>query len=491
MGLLLWLALQNDLGQEIDREIQRSTSGGFWGVVLVAKGGKTLLAKGYGFADYASTPNSPTTLFELASASKQFTAAAILKLEMDGKLKTDDPITKFFKDVPDDKKAITVHQLVTHTSGLSVDAALPYTSDATRDDLAKEILAAPLESKPGEKFAYCNFAYALLAAIVEIASGQSFEEYSKSKLFEPAGMKDTGFIMDKALDPKRAAGRLTDGGDAAWTSVNWFWGWGYRGMGGAVTTAEDLVMWDRALRGDSVLDKKAREKLHTAAKDNYAYGWMIETTSRGTTKAHHGGGVMGYRTFIIRYLEDDALVVILSNEGGDVFAIERLIGERLFPAPKISAKLAWGSRKLSEYQALELDKASWRARRDGDDVTILLDEGKDEIAAITLPPGPVKKLVADLETALKGRETDGDAAMEAGLYLGRFELSGAELKLADTLDVSVMPRYVGVKENGEEVVDDRPTFVLADRKAGQWPVMAKMNGAAAKKLLDEVRKALK
>lgn len=490
-ALLALTLVQDDLGRKIDEAVQRSTSGGFWGAILVAKGGKPILAKGYGFADYATTPNSPTTLFEIASTSKQFTAAAILKLEMEGKLKTDDTLPKFFKDVPDDKKEITLHQLLTHTSGLSPGVGLPYVSTATRDELAAEVLKAPLDSEPGSTFAYCNFAYALLAAVVEVASGRSFEDYSKEELFKPAGMKDTGFIKDKALDPKRAAARLAEGGDADWTAVNWFWGWGYRGMGGVVSTADDLLAWDRALRGDAVLDKAAKEKLYAPEKDNYACGWMMETTARGTRKAHHGGGVSGFHTFLSRFLEDDATIIVLTNEQGDFYAIESAVSDLLFPAPKIDVKLSWGKRELTKYQALELKKAAWGARREGDGVTLALTEGDDEVATIAMPAGVAKKVAADLEAALKGRKPDGDPAIEAGLYLVTYELDGDTLRLGDGLEVSVLPRYEGVDEEGREIIDDRPTFILVDRKKGQWPVMAKMNAAAAQKLLDGVRQALK
>jgi CubicO group peptidase (beta-lactamase class C family) len=235
-------------GAALDADVQRASGGAFWGVVLVAKGGETLLAKGYGNADYASRPNAPDTLFEIASTSKSFTAAAILKLEMDGKLRVDDPIAKHLKGVPKDKRGITIHHVLTHTSGLSPNVGVPYASTVSRPEFIRFVLSKPLESAPGEKFAYCNSAYALLAAIVEEVTGKSFEEYSRKKLFEPAGLVDTGFIGDEALDGARVTVRRERLRPGA-TARDWFWGWGYRGMGGVVTTAQDLLRWDRALRG--------------------------------------------------------------------------------------------------------------------------------------------------------------------------------------------------------------------------------------------------
>jgi len=209
----------DELAQRLDKAVTRASGGKFWGVVLVARKGKTLFAKGYGFADYKQRPNSPQTMFEIASTSKQFTAAAILKLRMQGKLKLTDKLGKFFKNVPQDKRTITLRHLLRHTSGISGKIGLPYSSRKTKEQLATFVFSKPLVSQPGQKWAYCNVAYALLAAVVEIASGSSFEAYSKTQLFEPAGMTDTGFIGDKTLDAKRMSSRKTKYKRPDWTAA--------------------------------------------------------------------------------------------------------------------------------------------------------------------------------------------------------------------------------------------------------------------------------
>ncbi len=139
--------------------------------------------------------------------------------------------------------------------------------------------------------------------VVDGDLGKKLDDFCWKELIEPAGLVDTGFIRDPKLDAARASTRRSEGADQG-TCVDWHWGWGYRGMGGVVTTVYDMLAWDRALRGDKVLDAKAREKLYRVEKESYAYGWMMETTSRGTTHAYHGGGVAGYGTWLSRHLEE-------------------------------------------------------------------------------------------------------------------------------------------------------------------------------------------
>ncbi len=321
--------VSGEAGRRLD-QIVKDASKDFWGSVLVASKGKVALAKGYGFQDYKSVAMTPLSLFEIASTSKHVTAAAILRLEQDGKLKTTDAISKFFPGLPAAAKDLTVHQFLTHTSGMSGEVGLSYGTPVERAEAVKSWFEKPLASKPGERFEYANAGYALLAAIVEVASGEKFEDYVRAKLFVPAGLTDTGFIKDGRLDAKRATTRKSS--ELPGTAVDWFWGWGYRGMGGVVTTVNDLHKWDRALRGEKVLKKKALEKYFTPEKDGYAYGWLVEKTERGTTKVHHGGAVAGYRIQLARYLEDDVVIAVLTNdvEANDPRRIELKLAELVF-----------------------------------------------------------------------------------------------------------------------------------------------------------------
>ena len=164
------------------------TDAGFRGAVLVSRNGKVLLRKGYGMADRENgTAWAPDAVFSVGSITKQFTAAAILKLEAQGKLRVEDPIPRFLDEVPADKRAITIHHLLTHTSGLESDFAGDYES-VGRDEYAARALASKLRTAPGSQFFYSNAGYSLLGAIVEIASGKPYETYLAENLFLPAGM---------------------------------------------------------------------------------------------------------------------------------------------------------------------------------------------------------------------------------------------------------------------------------------------------------------
>jgi CubicO group peptidase (beta-lactamase class C family) len=321
------------LGQKIDEAVQAKGGAGLWGSLLVAVKGEVVIAKGYGFADYAKRPNAPDTIHELASASKQVTATAILRLEQQKKLKTSDDLTKFFKGAPKDKKKVTVQHLLNHTSGLSPELGVPYASTIGREAYGKQMLEPPLVAEPGTKWAYSNVGYALLAAIVEEVTGRTFEEYVHKELFGPAGLSDTGFIQEPALvKSDRVSSRVNDDGHPEWTAANWWYGWGYRGMGGVVTTVLDVLKWDRALRGDKVLGAAAKAKLYTPALENYACGWEVRKgAEHGNTKVSHSGGVRGYGCLITRWLEDDVIVVWLSNGKGSPYDVVNAIVPLLFP----------------------------------------------------------------------------------------------------------------------------------------------------------------
>jgi CubicO group peptidase (beta-lactamase class C family) len=482
-------------GPKLDRAVLRSTSGGFWGAVLVAREGEILLAKGYGYADYRERPNTPRTLFEIASTSKQFTAAGVLRLQMQGKLNIDDSIGDYFAALPEDKRSITVHQLLTHTSGISPTVGLPYASPATRDQLIAFVMSQPLASKPGETFAYCNVGYALLAAIIEIASGQTFESYMKEEVFAPAGLEDTGFIGDTELDAWRVTTRLSDPlapGAKDSTALNWHWSWGYRGMGGVVTTVHDLEVWNRALQGDDVLDASAKETLYTPVLKDYACGWQVGTTDRGTRVVSHSGSVKGFGCQFVRYLDEDVMIAILSNERSDVLAVQRALDETLFPKPMATLTLDVTRFDLDEHMAVQLSSPGWITQRDAGMVELKLvhpDDGA-AVATINVTSGVAARLAADLDGMLAGRVDEGEdePAMDVGVYLGGF--GGTNLALTLTgIDLTLMPRYIGVDGNGEQVVDERITFVVVDRDRYNWPVLTKMNVRASTQLLKALRSA--
>jgi CubicO group peptidase (beta-lactamase class C family) len=462
--------------------------------VLVAREGKVLFAKGYGASDYASRPNAPDTLFEIASTSKQFTAAAVLRLEQQKKLKLTDTLDRFFRDLPEDKHAVTVEHLLHHTAGLAPDLGVPYSWTGGRGQYVEQMLGRPLVAEPGKAFDYSNVGYALLAAIVEEVSGRSFEDYVRKELFAPAGLGDTGFVRDpKLVKSERIAARRCDDCQPGWTAADWWWGWGYRGMGGVVTTALDLLKWDRALRGDKVLGDAAKERLYAPGLGGYGCGWFVETTERGTTRVHHSGGVRGFATAYARWLEEDVVVVVLSNGRSDVHRVQEAVASKLFAPARVVADLDPGDLPMSQYGAVVLDTgASWALDRERGQPRLRLVVGRHDLATFRFPKPLAKKLVADLEAAL-GQSTfpDPDAApaMEAGLYLGMLGGARKRVHLEEDVSIRVMPSYRGQGADGKPVVDPRAVLILDAPKAGGWPVMVRMNPGAVRALLETLRDA--
>lgn len=480
-----------ELGARIRTALDAAMPPQAWGLVLVAQKGKLVFAQGYGAADYASKPIGLTTLFELASASKQVTATAVLRLEQQGRIKTADALGKVLRGVPADKAKVTIQHLLHHTSGLDPKLGVPYTSTIGRDAYVRQMLEPPLVAEPGTKFSYSNVGYALLAAVVEEVTGKPFEDYARRELFTPAGMPDTGFVNEERLEKLGRATTRKGEEAGAWTAARWHYGWGYRGMGGVVTTGQDLLAWDRALRGEKILGAAAKAKLHAVGLDGYACGWKIETTDRGTVRAHHSGGVMGYRCQVSRWIEDDAFLAVLTNGEGDPFVAERAILPLLFPPSRLEADLEAGLTKLDANGAVvATEGVTLDVSRSAAGATLVVRVGRHPLATLRLMRGHLEKLTADLGQALAGREEESaPAETEAGLYLGPYGRV-KELHLVEGLTLEIRPRYEGRGADGQPVVDDRPLIVLIDARRGAWPLMVKLNAAAGRRLAEALRPLL-
>lgn len=337
--------VNGELGIRIDEYMSRMAAFGLSGALLAAKDGEILVRKGYGLADDArSIPVTADMPFLIASLSKQFTAAALLKLEMQGHLSVSDTVGRFFPDAPADKRGITIHQLLTHTAGL------PYLEQslapgASRDETMREILSLPLETSPGAGFAYSNPGYALLAGIVERASGQKFEAYLRRNLFDPAGMQSTGFLGDEPharLDRLHSYSGTNDEGPTS----TFLYGADLAGAGSIYSTAGDLYRWEQALAEDAVLSAEAREKLFTAhvpvqGPMSYTYGWNTTSTIRGTRLIFHAGDLGGYNVEYRRYVDEGLVLIFLSNRrvNGTGYRmavmnpLSLMIAEAPYPAP--------------------------------------------------------------------------------------------------------------------------------------------------------------
>jgi len=321
-------AVEKGVGSLVDARLQALEAKGFNGAVVVASGDRLLLLKGYGTANRSTqTRVNHQTLLHLGSVSKQFTGAAILRLEMDGKLKVSDPITKFLTGVPDDKKNITIHQLLTHTAGLPRgDDCSSEFAKLTRAEFVTRVLGFTLLSSPGDTHRYSNAGYDLLAAVVEIVSGKPFDRYLRDHLFRPAGMKNTGynFSPEQLLHSARAYRGDRELMGALNPTIRNETGpaWCLRGSGGIISSAEDMYRWHKALKQNRILSAAAKQKLffpHVAEEPGgssfYGYGWAIFTTRRKTKLIAHDGGLSGYFTADMRMYADENVTIFVAAAG--------------------------------------------------------------------------------------------------------------------------------------------------------------------------------
>jgi len=295
---------------------------GFQGSALVALGDRILLSKGYGMADAAKgIRNAPETRFRLASLTKQFTAMAILILQSQGKLDVKDAACTYLPDCPSAWRAITIHQLLSHTSGLPDFTELPdFESIKNQPSTAAQTLARikglPLDFAPGQGFHYNNSGYAALGSIVERVSGMAYEAFLRQEIFGPLGMRDTGYDT--------GAGRLATGYKNATTVADPTNASVYLAAGGLYSTVLDMHRWDQALYTDRLMPKDLLATMFqpmTAIPDvpnlRYGYGVYVGTMA-DRPFVGHDGAVEGSRTYYGRHPDDRLSVILLSNVEGEV-----------------------------------------------------------------------------------------------------------------------------------------------------------------------------
>lgn len=303
---------------------RRAEAFGFSGGLQLTQKGRTVISEGYGMADRGrGVPITPDTIFDIGSVSKQFTGAAILRLEEMGELSVDDSISKHLPAVPADKQAITIHHLLTHSAGFPHDVGDNQTNRA-RDEAVRQMLAAELRFEPGTKHAYTNVGYALLAAIVERASGKSYERFLRDELWLPLGMTRTGMVLggldraqvaegymfDGPLPPNRY--RTPDRDGASWL---------VRGAGYILSTLNDMERWSEALRTGRILSDASRRKLfrpHIRENDKtpsyYGYGWALFSNRDGSCRIAHDGSAGVHYAFLSFFPERDAVLTSYTTQ---------------------------------------------------------------------------------------------------------------------------------------------------------------------------------
>lgn len=311
------------LAQEIDallRQTYRPEEPG--AAVIVVKNGDVILRAGYGMANLElGVAIEPHMVFRLGSITKQFTAVAILMLLEEGKLALDDEITRFFPDYPTQGHRITVEHLLTHTSGIKSYTDMPewmplWRKDLTLAELIDVFKDQPMTFAPGSRWAYNNSAYVLLGAIIEAASGQSYEEFLQRRLFEPLGMAHSGYDHTERIVPGRAAGYAQ--GPEGFQNAPYLSMSHPHAAGALISSVDDMARWDAALYTDTLLRRETLQRAWTPAvltdgtETGYGYGWML-ISYEGYRLIEHGGGIPGFLTDAIRVPDERLYVAVLTN----------------------------------------------------------------------------------------------------------------------------------------------------------------------------------
>lgn len=306
----------------INNEAEKSN---FNGSILVAKGSKVLYQKGFGYENKEkNVKNSINTVFPIASETKSFTAISILQLEQEGKVSVDEPLSDFISGFPEGNK-ITIHHLLTHTSGIKemldvVDNGKKATVEEVIDALKKQ----KLDFEPGTQFHYSNSNYFILGYIIEKVSKMPYHEYVKEHILNPAGMIHTSFITEPT--EKVAVGYKNMDKPSIYVdnSLNF-------ALGDIVSTVGDMVKYNAAIQEDKLLNKVEAKKMQTGYAQvssdgsvKYGYGWFITNKPNFYQKkiVEHGGNLPGYNDQFLRFPEDDVTIVIMENNESNLDIVQ-------------------------------------------------------------------------------------------------------------------------------------------------------------------------
>ncbi len=308
-------------GQSIDPRFDEYLNaavklGRFNGYVLITRGGKVVFSKGYGMANFEEdVPNTPQTKFRLASITKSFTAMAVMMLQEKGKLNLQDAICKHLTDCPETWKPITIRQLLNHTSGISDYVSAPdfmrtIPLRLTNDELIASFKNKPLLFAPGENFSYSSSNYILLGRIIEKVSGQPYAAFLQETIFTPLNMKNSGYDDNNTLLKHRAIGYIKQADqliNARYMDMT-----NAYAAGALYSTAEDLLLWDQALATEKLVSKKSLDEIFTPGKGGVGYGWFINR-DLNRLLITQGGLNAGFAAAILRYPEENACIILLSN----------------------------------------------------------------------------------------------------------------------------------------------------------------------------------
>jgi CubicO group peptidase (beta-lactamase class C family) len=294
-------------------------NGSFNGAALVAFRGQVLLDKGYGWRNVANhLPNDSRTAFQIASITKQFTSALVLKLIEEKKMSLEDKLNGYYPGFPEGDK-ITIRNLLTHTSGITDynDSLMrvpiiPHASNEQK--FIAEVQLRKLAFEPGTKKQYSNAGYILLGYIIEQVTGISYYDALRKFIFKPLNMNNSGFDLSKWPTNDKATGYIvfTDSAKTVAPAIDPN---GPFAAGAICSTVEDMYKWHLGLQSGRIINFASRQEAYTSFIDKYGFGWDIDTLS-GRRVVSHSGGISGFNSYIARVPEDNLCIILLNNKPG-------------------------------------------------------------------------------------------------------------------------------------------------------------------------------
>jgi len=316
-------ARADQIDEYIQSEMQRQHIPGL--SLAVVKAGQVVKAGAYGLANVElNVPATTETVYQIQSVTKQFTATAIMMLVEEGKVKLDAKVGEYLSGTPESWKDITVRNLLTHTSGIKDFINEPTANlrlDVTEEEVLRATAQRPLNFAPGEKYAYSNTNYHLLAMIIRKITGLGYGEYLRQRIFGPLGMAHTKLVNLSEITPGRASGYLWQNdmlrnGVFIAPSILAY------GGGGIRSTVLDMAKWDAALYTEKLLKRSSLEqtwrgtKLNNGKVSGYGFGWGVGEVNGHRLLSHTGSNSTGFSSVISRFVDDKVTVIMLSNRGG-------------------------------------------------------------------------------------------------------------------------------------------------------------------------------
>ncbi|HEX6732999.1 MAG TPA: serine hydrolase [Pyrinomonadaceae bacterium] len=417
----------------------------FNGTALVAENGKIIYKGGYGMANIEwGIPNTPDTRFRLGSITKQFTAMLTLQLVEQGKIKLDGKISDYLPNYRKDiGQKVTIHHLLTHTSGIPSYTGQPgFFQNVSRnpfkvEDFVTKYASGDLEFEPGAKYSYNNSGYFLLGAIIEKVTGKTYEQVLQENIFGPLGMKNTGYDHHDTIIEKRASGyqkRPEGYANAPYLDMSIPYA-----AGSLYSTVEDLYLWDQALYTDKLISATSKEVMYKPFLQNYAYGWVVTNASfkqndQPVQVIAHGGGINGFATVLERFPNEKNLIVILDNTGQNVQQLSDKVTKILYGQPYEMPKMSIVAtlEKTIREKGIEAGIAQYRDLKAKQSATYDFAEPQlNELGYVLMRSGKVKEAVEifklNVEAYPQGANTY-DSLAEGYLNLNERELAISNYK---------------------------------------------------------------